>query len=134
MEEKTNKKPTYKYLGVLNSNIAEYWNIKEHSNKPILVFENRIEHVMDKHLKDFGNKENILKSYNDLENVIKKPDYVFYNKSTSRLEYYKNIGNDLCVAVRINAGKVLKVKSWYPANKGKINNRKKKEEKEFIDV
>ena len=31
----------YKYLGVLDTKIADYWNISEHKNKPILVFDDR---------------------------------------------------------------------------------------------
>lgn len=60
--------------------------------------------------------------------IINKPEYVFYNKKTKGLEYYKRIDSDICVAVRVNSGKVLKVKSWNPANKSKLKNRMKKDE------
>ena len=112
----------YKYLGVLETSIAEKWNLDEHKNKPILVYEDRIDHVKLRHLKDFKNEENIMTAYNKLSNIIKKPDYTFYNFKTKGLEYYKQIDN-LCVAVRINTGNVLKVKSWYPPNRRKIANR-----------
>lgn len=118
----------FKYLGILEKDIAEYWNITEHKNKPILVFDDRKQHVIDKHLKDFGSKEEIEKVYKSLSSIINKPDYVFYNKNTKGLEYYKRLNSNICVAVRINPGKVLKVKSWYPANKTKLKNRTKKEE------
>ncbi len=116
----------YKYIGILDPELAKRLNIEEHKNKPILVFDDRINHVIDNHLKDFGSKEKIEKIYNELSNIIKKPDYVFYNKNTRGIEYYKRIDTDICVAVRINPGKTLKVRSWYPANEGKISNRKKK--------
>ena len=35
-----------KYVGKLEPTIATYWDIKNHSNKPILVYEDRIEHVI----------------------------------------------------------------------------------------
>lgn len=117
----------YKYVGILKEEIAEYWGIEEHKNKPILVYDNRKKHVIDSHLQDFGSVEEIEKVYNNLTNIIKNPDYVFYNSNTRGLEYYKKIDSDICVAVRINPGKVLKIKSWYPANSSKIANRKKKE-------
>ena len=123
---------SYKFLGILDKDIAEYWNIEEHANKPILVFDDRIQHVKDNHLKDFGSIDEITKTYNDLHNIIKKPDYVFYNKSTQGLEYYKTLKDGICVAVRISNGKCLKVRSWYPANKNKITNRKKKELEEKV--
>ena len=117
----------YKYVGTLKEEIAEYWGIAEHKNKPILVFDNRKKHVIESHLKDFGSEREIEKIYNSLHNIIKNPDYVFYNNETKGLEYYKKLNNHICVAVRINPGKVLKIKSWYPTNATKIANRKKKE-------
>lgn len=116
----------YKYIGILAPTIADEFGIPEHKNKPILVFDDRKQHVIDHHLKDFGSIEQIEKAYATLNNIIKKPDYVFYNSKTKGLEYYKNIDANICVAVRVNSGKTLKVRSWYPANPNKINNRKKK--------
>lgn len=123
----------YRYIGILDPELAKNLNIEEHKNKPILVFDDRIVHVIDNHLNDFGSKEKIIDIYNELPNIIKKPDYSYYNEKTKGLEFYKNINDNVCVAIRINPGKTLKVKSWYPANKGKIANRKKKEQ-EKADV
>lgn len=117
----------YTYIGILEPEIADYWGISEHKNKPILVFNDRLQHVKERHLKDFGSEEKIIRSYNSLHSIIKKPDYVFYNSESKGLEYYKRIDNNICVAVRISSGKVLKVRSWYPANPNKISNRKKKD-------
>ena len=118
----------FKYLGTLSEDISEYWGIPEHKNKPILVYNDRKKHVIENHLKDFGTEEKIEEIFKHLPTIINKPDYVFYNKKANGLEYYKKIGADICVAVRINPGKVLKVKSWYPANKSKLKNRMKKDE------
>lgn len=50
----------YKYLGILDEKIAEYWNLEEHKNKPILVYDDRIQHVIDAHIDDFENlKKNL---------------------------------------------------------------------------
>lgn len=117
----------YKYLGILNANIAHHWNILEHKNKPILVFDDRIKHVNDNHLKDFGSYEKIKESYEKLPLIIKKPDYVFYDKEKEGLEYYKYINENICAVVRIKSGKTLKVRSWYPVKESKITNRQKKE-------
>lgn len=117
----------YKYVGILKEEIAKYWKIEEHKNKPILVYNNRKQHVIASHLHDFGSIEKIEKVYNCLDKIIKNPDYVFYNTNTKGLEYYKKLEANICVAVRINTGKVLKIKSWYPASSTKITNRKRKE-------
>lgn len=113
----------YKYVGNLSKTIAEKCEILEHSGKKIIVYEDRIKHVVEKHYNDFENLNALMKAYYAIPYVIKNPDFCFYNKKTKGLEYYKNLDNNLCVVVRINAGKVLKIRSWYPANKGKIKNR-----------
>lgn len=118
---------SFKYLGILDEEIAEYWEIAEHKNKPILVFADRKQHVIDKHLNDFGSEKEIERIYNMLSVIINKPDYVYYNKKTKGLEYYKKLSSNICVAVRVNSGRVLKVKSWYPANENKLKNRMKKD-------
>lgn len=118
-----------KYVGKLEPTIATYWDIKNHSNKPILVYEDRIEHVISSHINDFSSKEKILKIYGKLPIIINKSDYVFYNKNNNGLEYYKKLSDNVCVAVRVNNGNVLKVKSWYPVTKTKIKNRKLKDSK-----
>ena len=107
--------------------IAEYWGIAEHKNKPIIYYEERKQHVIDKHLKDFGSVEAIDKIINHFPNIISKPNYVFYNSESKGLEYYKKVDSTVCVAVRVNFGKTLKIKSWYPTNENKLLNRKKKE-------
>lgn len=90
------------------------------------MFDDRINHVIEKHLTDFGSEHEIMKVYDELPNVIRKPDFVYYNETTKGIEFYKKININVCVAIRIKPGKTLKVKSWYPANPGKIANRIKK--------
>lgn len=121
----------YKYVGILKPEIADYWGIPEHKNKPILVYNNKKEHVLARHTSDFGGVEIIEDIYESLSSIIKKPDYVFYDAGKNGLEYYKNIDLNVCVVVRVNPGSVLKVKSWYPVKQSKINNRKKKENEIF---
>lgn len=124
---------SFKYLGILEPSIADVWGLEEHKNKPILVYEDRIDHVITRHLRDFGSKEEIIKVYNSLDTIIKKPDLTFYNEKNKSLEFYKNLNSDVCVAVRINYGKVLKVRSWYPVKKNKMINREKKGEEKILE-
>ena len=63
----------------------------------------------------------------NLESIIERPDYVYYDVDKKGLEYYKNIKENVLVAVRISSGNELKVKSVYPVTETKIENRKKKE-------
>lgn len=128
---KSNK--VYEYIGKLNPDIANYWNLNEHANKPIVIFKDRKKHIIDNHLKDFGSIEKIENVWSKLSLIIKRPDDVFYNEKTKGLEYYKKIDDMIVVAVRINFGSVLKIRSFYPANKNKINNRNYKKEQMILD-
>ena len=111
-----------KVLGKVSKEIAENWNIDEHKNKKIVIYEEAIKHSMERHIDDY------YYVMNSLEKIINNPDYVFYDKSKKGLEYYKQLKSDILVAVRVNNSKELKVKSVYPVKKSKIENRKKKEE------
>ena len=123
----------FEYVGKLNPDIAHYWGLNQHSNKPIVIYKDRIQHIIDNHLKDFGSIERIEKVWLKLEKIIKEPDDTFYNEKNKGLEFYKKIDDLIVVAVRINFGTVLKIKSFYPANKNKLNNRHSKKEKMILE-
>ena len=107
---------TYEYIGKLDSNIAIYWNLGEHVNKPIVIYTDRKQHIVDNHLKDFGSVERIEYIWSKLGTIIRTPDDTFYNEKSKGLEYYKRIDDMIVVAVRINFGSVLKIKSFYGNN------------------
>lgn len=90
-----------KYLGVVSSKIANYYDLSLYENKPIVVFDDRIIHVRNNHLKDFESIENIEKSYERLSVIINNPDYVFYDEVKCGLEYYKYIDKYICVVVMV---------------------------------
>lgn len=124
---------TYTYIWKLNPDIANYWDLKEHANKPIVIYNDRKQHIIDNHLKDFGSIEKIENVWSKLGIIIKDPDDTFYNEKSKGLEYYKKIDDMIVVAIRINFGTVLKIRSFYPANKNKLNNRNSKKEQMILE-
>lgn len=116
-------------LGKINLDIIKKWELYEHKNKKIVIYDDAIEHSKSRHLNDFPSEKDYYIVMNKLEEIIKKPDYVFYDKLKKGLEYYKKINSNVLVAIRIDNGTELKVKSVYPVKPGKIENRKKKESK-----
>jgi len=117
----------WRKVGVLSKVIVKKYKLYEHLDKDILVYDDRIKHVKNRHLKEFKNVENIMYAYQNIPMIIASPDYVFLNKKNNSLEYYKKLKENFCVVVRINKGTVLKVKSWYLVTDNKIKNRKKQE-------
>lgn len=126
-------KYTFEYIGKLDVKIAKYWNIDDHANKPIVIYKDRKNHVIENHLKDFGTIKKIDYIWSKLPIIIKKTESTFYNEKTKGLEFYKKIDEMIVVAVRISLGSSLKIRSFYPANKNKIQNRQTKKEKMYIE-
>lgn len=114
-------------LGKINSDIVEEWELYEHKDKKIVMYEEAKDHSKARHLNDYENEADYYVVMDSLEEIIRKPDYVFYDKSKKGLEYYKKIKSDILIAIRIDNGKELRVKSVYPVKPEKIENRKKKE-------
>ena len=115
-------------LGEISNEIVQQWNIPEQKNKKIVMYPEAKEHSKDRHINDYPTEEAYYFVMDSLEEIIQNPDYVFYDKSKQGLEYYKQININVLVAVRVNNGRELKVRSVYPVEKEKIENRKRKEE------
>lgn len=115
-------------LGQINNEIIEQWELYEHKNKKIVMYPEAKEHSKDRHINDYPSIEDYYIIMDSLEKIIQNPDYVFYDKSKKGLEFYKKIKSNILVAIRVDDGKELKVKSVYPVENTKIENRKKKEE------
>lgn len=114
-------------LGEVSNEIVQKWQLDEYKNKKIVMYPETKEHSRDRHIGDYESEEDYYFVMDSLEDIIKNPDYVFYDKSKAGLEYYKNVRGNILVAVRIVPGKELKVRSVYPVEQEKIDNRRKKE-------
>lgn len=114
-------------LGEVSNEVVENWDLQEYKSKKIVMYPEAKEHSKERHLTDYESEEDYYIVMDSLEDIIKNPDYVFYDKSKAGLEYYKNIRGNILVAVRVKQGKELKVKSVYPIEQEKIENRKRKE-------
>lgn len=114
-------------LGEVSNEVVQKWQLDEYKNKKIVMYPEAKEHSRDRHINDYKNEEDYYFVMDSLEEIINDPDYVFYDKSKAGLEYYKNVRGNILVAVRVIPGKELKVRSVYPVEQEKIDNRKKKE-------
>ena len=114
-------------LGEVSNEVVEKWQLYEYKNKKIVMYPEAKEHSKDRHINDYKSVDDYYYVMDSLEEIINNPDYVFYDKSKAVLEYYKNIRGNILVAIRVVPGKELKVRSVYPVEQEKINNRRKKE-------
>lgn len=93
-----------------------------------MFYEDRINHCLE-HISEYDNEKDFYYTLNNLDKIIKNPDYVYYDCNKKGLEYFKKLNGNILVAVRINDGYELKIKSFYPVTKSKIQRKKKNEEK-----
>ena len=131
-------------LGQISSDIVYKYELYEHINKKIVLYDNDKKHCETKHMKEFKDKKTFHYVMDNLEYIINEPDYVFYvkgydevyNRVTNKkekvnrysLEYYKQLGQDITVRVRVDNGRELKVKTVFPVNKEKIIHKMKKDD------
>lgn len=113
-------------LGKVEKDIAIKFGIPEYANKKIVLYPNDKRHCEKRHLNDFANKKHFYYAMSNLDNIITNPDLVYYNPTKDTLEYYKDIGQDISVRVRVENGPELKVKTFFPVEKEKIEDRKSK--------
>lgn len=113
-------------IGKLDRKIAERYNILEHANKKIVLYPNDRKHCEKRHLKDFSNSKHFYYVLSNLDIIINNPDIVLYNKKNNSLEYYKNIGQDISVRVRVEPAKELKIKTFFPVERKKIEEKRTK--------
>ncbi len=112
-------------LGEVSDAIVEQWNILEQKGKKIVMYPEAKEHSKERHINEYPSEEDYYFVMASLEEIIKDPDYVFYDKSKQGLEYYKKIRKHILVAIRVNNGRELKVKSVYPVEPEKIEEKRK---------
>ena len=115
-------------LGKINQDIIDKWYLQEHKEKNIVFYSDRKDHC-EEHKEQYDSEKDFNYVMSNLKNIIRYPDYVYYDVNKKGLEYYKSVKGNVLVAVRISSGNELKVRSVYPVSKAKIENRKKKESK-----
>ncbi len=66
---------------------------------------------------------------NNIDKIISKPYFVYFDKSKNSLRYYKYIDGYVCAIVKLTKKRELYVATVYPINKNKID-RLKQQDKE----
>ena len=112
-------------LGRVSKKIALDNNIPEHSNKPIVLYDNDKRHCK-KHMDEFPSKESFYYVMTNLDYIISNPDEVFYVKAKDTLEYYKFFDElGITIRVKVEPGRELKMKTLFPVKQTKLENKRK---------
>ena len=110
-----------KKIGYINDNIIEKYNLYEYSNKPIVRSLDLYAHI-EKHKNDCKSKESYDYSIENIDNIIKKPDFVYYEKNRKSLLYLKKLYEHVCVVVKLKLrdNKNSYIASMYPISEQKL--------------
>lgn len=115
-------------LGQVSKDIILNYNVPpKYLNSKIVLYPNDKRHCEKRHLKDFKEPSHFYYVMSNLDYIIQNPSYVYYFQSKNTIEYYCNIGQDISVRIRVDDGKELKVKTIFPVEKEKIEERKQRE-------
>lgn len=99
-------------MGTIDESVIDKWYLDRYKGKKIVFYEDRIEHCKQ-HISEYEKEEDFYFTLKNLDKIITNPDYVFYDRKKQGLEYYKKMRGNILVAVRVNNGFELKVKSFY---------------------
>lgn len=121
-----------KIVGKIDKKITDEYNIPEYENQNIVQYMDLYMHVL-KHIPEFESIDSYNNAVLKIDEIIAKPDFVYYEKKKNSLHYFKEIDEDVCVIVKLNLrkNKDNSVSTIYPVNKNKIE--KLKENKYIIN-
>ena len=109
-----------KKVGTLTSLVCKLLNIHSEANKPILIGEQNIRHIKEKHPDDYFYYGHML------EEIRRIPDYVGIAPKNKSISYIKEVSitpdRIINIAVRMSTNGTYFVRSFYNINIAKINN------------
>ena len=116
-----------KIVGRISREVAVRYNLYELEGQEIVQSLDLYAHTV-KHIKEFKSIDSYNNSLLNLEEILKNPYFVYYDKLKKSLQYFCEIDEDVCVVVK------LKIKSKddnyvstiYPISKSKINRIKER--------
>ncbi len=114
-------------LGRVNKKVIESYNVPpEFLNKKIVLYPNDKRHCEKRHLNDFDNKEHFYYVMSNLDYILDEPDLVYFNSEKNTIEYYRELGKNISIRIRVDLGEELKVKTLFPVEQDKIDDRKQR--------
>ena len=115
------KKKITKIVGYINDDIIDKYNLYEYKNRPIVQSLDLYVHI-EKHIKDFKSVDSFNYTISNINEIIREPMFVYYEKDRKSLLYYKKLLDNVCVVVKLKLreNKDSYIASVYPVSEYKI--------------
>lgn len=115
-----------KVIGSISRQICDDYNIHTYYGDKIVQSLDFYIHV-SKHIPDFKTVDTYNNTVLNIEYIIKKPLFVYYDISRNSLLYYSMIDNEyVCLVVKLRNNKNHYVSTVYPISKFKIEKMREK--------
>lgn len=114
-----NKQPP-QTVGIITQNIIDLLQLSFEPGTPILLGESNIDHMRTEHPEDFA------KYFDELENILKSPDFVAVHPKNGSVQFVKVFDNLVMVGVRVSSSGALFARTLFSMSDGKIKSYKKR--------
>lgn len=119
-------KKDLKQVGKITKNIAENHQLSEYENRPIMQSLDLYVHIT-KHIKDFKSVDNYMNALENIPNVLKTPEFTYYDKEKKTILYYGITSEYVCYVVKLNISRdYCYLASLYPISRKKLEKYKEK--------
>ena len=114
-----------KKVGIISDEIVERYKLYDYRNESIIQHLSLYVHIT-KHVEEFLSVDSYNNTISNIPQIIKKPDFVYYNSKKNSLLYFKKIDENVCVVVKLNLRKNKKpyIATIYPVSEQKIEKLK----------
>ena len=121
------KKRINKIVGRISKEVAEKYNLYEFEGQEIIQSLDLYAHTV-KHVKEFQSIDSYNNTLLNIEEILKNPIFVYYDRAKRSLQYFCEIDEDVCAVVKLKIKKNDEnyVATVYPVNKSKIIKLKEK--------
>ncbi len=114
-----------KVVGQINDEVVDRYELYDYRGRDVIQSMDLYIHIA-KHRNEFQSIDSYNNTLSNIENIIAKPNFVYYEKQRNTLLYFKKIDENVCVVVRLElrANKDCFIASIYPVSESKITRLK----------
>lgn len=115
-----------KIVGKITEEIANRHNMSDYKNRPIVQSLDFYIHIA-KHVKEFKSVDNYILALDNIEHVLKEPEFTFYDKTRESILYYGVTNDNVCYVIKLNLSKdSCYLASLYPISKKKLERQRER--------
>ncbi len=119
------KRRINKIVGRISDEVVEKYKLYDYRNQEIVQSLDLYLHIA-KPIPEFESVDSYNNTISNIPNIIKNPEFVYYDLHRNSLMYFKEIDENVCIVVKLNLrkNKDTYISTIYPISKAKIDRYK----------